>query len=212
VLTDPPYNISSDFEAKFPDRGSISHDFGDWDDGSIQPKDWVPEAERVLTDNGVLIAFYDNRNIHQLISAVHEAGLELRQKLYWHKKNPVPQLYGVKWQEAVEEAVIATKNRGDGHHFIDRHGQRHNVIQTPICSNSEREGHPTQKPEELFRTIIKWWSQPGDKVLDPFMGTGTTCVTAKQLDRHYIGIEQQQEHVETAHTRLQQTNLHRYGE
>jgi DNA modification methylase len=147
--------------------------------------------------------------MHQLISTVTEQGFEFRQKLYWHKSNPVPQLYGVKWQEAVEEAVIATQNTGDGHHFQSQRGQHHNVINTPLCSRSERRDHPTQKPVELFRTIIKWWTEPGDTVLDPFAGTGTTLAAAKQLGRQYIGIEKQPKHVQTARNRLHQKSLHR---
>lgn len=208
VLTDPPYNISSDFTAEFSERKDISHDFGDWDYGEIQPQDWVPEVSRVLKDNGVLISFYDNRKIHHLIQAVEDNGLEIRQKAYWHKNNPVPQIYGVKWQEAVEELVIATVNTGKGHHFQNQRGQRHNVIKEPICSKEERRGHPTQKPESIIRPLIKWWSNKGDTVLDPFAGTGTTCTVAQQLGRHYIGIEKQQKHIDTAINRLKQRSLH----
>lgn len=212
LLTDPPYNIAPSFQAEFPERNPMPDQFRDWDDGTVQPEDWIPQAARVLTRNGVLIAFYDNREMYQVLSAVDNQGLEFRQKIYWHKKNPVPQIYGVKWQEAVEEAVVATANTGKGHHYQNQRGQHHNIIETPICGNAERQGHPTQKPKALFRPIIKWWSQTDDIVLDPFNGTGTVCVVAQELGRHYIGIEQQEKHVQTARERLSQKSLHNYSQ
>lgn len=210
VLTDPPYNISTDFTIEFSDRSTISHDFGEWDHDKIFPPEWVPAVVRTLTDTGVFVSLYDNRTIHQLVRVLEAEGLELRQKAYWHKQNPTPQIYGVKWQEAVEELVVATRNEGRGHHFRAERGQRHNVVTTPICQGSERHDHPTQKPKRLFRPFIQWWSEPGDVILDPFAGTGTVCVVAQELGRHYIGIEQQEAYVETARHRLEQQSLHQY--
>ncbi|GCF16243.1 hypothetical protein Harman_41780 [Haloarcula mannanilytica] len=207
ILTDPPYNISSDFEISFDDRKDISHDFGDWDYGQVQPSDWIGKATRVLTDTGVFISMYDDLNMGRMISSLRQQGLEIREKVYWHKDNPVPQFHGVKWQRAVEEMVVATVNEGEGHHFQANRGQRHNVIKTPICQGRERRNHPTQKPRELFRPIIKWWTTPGDILLDPFTGTGTIPVVAQEHGRHYIGIEQNKKYVKTARKRLSQTSL-----
>ena len=208
MLTDPPYNISTDFEAQFEDRENISHNFGEWDHDRIHPEDWIPEIKRTLKQNGAVISFYDNRRMHQLLSAMRNTGLKIRQKVYWHKTNPVPQIYGVKWQEAVEEAAIATANTGKGHRFQEQKGQHHNVIREPVCSQSERRDHPTQKPESVIRTLIKWWSGEEDTVLDPFAGTGTTCIAAQQLGRNYIGIEKQHKHVKTARKRHSQRSLY----
>lgn len=207
VLTDPPYNISTEFELQFSERGSISHCFGEWDDGTVRPSDWVSEAARVLSETGVLLSFYDNRSMSELIEAVEDAGLEVRQKGYWHKSNPVPQFFGVKWQEAVEEFLIATVNTGKGHNFREDKGQRHNVVQTPTQGRAGNTGHPTQKPEELISVLIQWWSDQGDLVVDPFAGSGTICVVAQQLGRQYIGIEARQEYVEICRKRLHQQSL-----
>lgn len=212
VVTDPPYNIAADFQVAFPERDPMPEQFRDWDDGSMQPGDWIPQAARVLTETGVLIAFYDNRQMHRLLAAVDDHGLEFRQKIYWYKQDPIPQMHGVKWQEAVEEAVVATANTGKGHHYQQHRGQRHNVIEAFTISSAERKDHPTQKPKALFRPIINWWSQPGDIVLDPFAGSGTVCVVAQQLGRHYIGIERQAEYVHAARKRLAQTSLHNYAD
>lgn len=207
MLTDPPYNISTDFSIEFPDRSDIKHSFGEWDRDNVLPDDWVPLTVKTLTVTGTFISLYDNRNIHKLIQALKDQGLEIRQKAYWHKQNPVPQIYGVKWQEAIEELVIATVNQGRGHNFQNHLGQRHNVIETPICQGQERKNHPTQKPKKLLRPFIKWWTQPHDLVLDPFAGAGTTCKAAQELNRHYLGIEKQNKHVKTARHRLNQKTL-----
>ncbi|WP_248896101.1 DNA-methyltransferase [Haloplanus halobius] len=206
-MTDPPYNLSSDFKIEFPDRSDVGYEAGDWDDGSIQPQDWISEVVPLLKETGVVIAFYDNRKMGDVISAVRDAGLELRQKAYWHKTNPTPQMFGVKWQEAVEELIIATANQGEGHHFQEHLGQRHNVIKASVNGRGTGEDHPTQKPEELIAELIKWWSKEGDFVVDPFAGTGTTCVAAQQLGRHYLGIEIDEEYVEICRERLQQKSL-----
>ena len=129
--------------------------------------------------------------------------MTLRQKIYWHKSNPPPQAFKVKWQDAVEEMIVATKNKGQGHAFNHELGQRHNVIETPICMGNERFNHPTQKPEALFEPIIKFWSRQEAVILDPFCGTGTVCVVAKKLGRNYVGIELNPKYVELARKRLE---------
>lgn len=68
--------------------------------------------------------------------------------------------------------------------------------------NKERTGYPTQKPESLLERIIKVSSDPGDSVLDPFCGSGTTCVVAKKLGRNYIGVDEKIEAVEISRGRM----------
>lgn len=207
VLTDPPYNISSDFTISRGsdwDGNTISHDFGEWDHDEILPVEWVPQTTDKLEDNGVFISMYDSLNMHHVIEPLKKKELEIRQKIYWHKANPPPQGFGVKWQSAVEEAVVATVNEGQGHHYQKEEGQRHNVIETPLCMGHERYEHPTQKPEDFFRPIIRWWTEPGDTILDPFCGTGTVCSVAKEMDREFIGFEQDEEWTTIAQERIGQ--------
>ena len=70
--------------------------------------------------------------------------------------------------------------------------------------------HPTQKPVELCRWILEKYSNEGDTVLDPFMGSGTTAVACKQLQRNFIGFELSQKYVDIANRRLQQDTLFDY--
>ena len=64
-------------------------------------------------------------------------------------------------------------------------------ITVPFWSMAENTDHPAQKPEKLMAKLILASSNPGDVVFDPLAGSGTTCVTAKKLGRHYIGIEKE---------------------
>ncbi len=81
----------------------------------------------------------------------------------------------------------------------------HNFIETPICMGVEHlknPNHPTQKPVRVLEHCIKLASNPGDTVLDPFMGVGSTGVAARNLDRKYIGIEIDENYFRAAEKRL----------
>ena len=212
LITDPPYNISTDFKI---DRDGIdggkysgadvSHDFGDWDKDEISVEDWLPLFDSCLKDNSTVIIFYDYLKMGDLIDVMKNLDWEIRQPVVWHKKNPIPQGYAVKWQEAVEIGMIATVNEGKGHNYQKGEGQRHNVIETGLCSGNERYEHPTQKPVELFKPIFRWWTDDNDVILDPFTGTGSICVAAKEMGLNYIGIEKQSKWVDVAQRRIEQT-------
>ncbi len=207
LLTDPPYNISNDAEivrngGKFGVAKSISMNFGEWDRNVIMPNDWVPRAIETLTENGVFISFYDKRHISHLCDLLEENGCFIRHIGTWHKLNPAPQARKVKWQIAGEMFVIATKNKGTGHHYNYKEGQHHDVITTPICQGNERYDHPTQKPEALINPLIKWWSFEGDVVFDPFCGTGTIPAVAKKLGRRFIGVENDERYFSIAKARV----------
>ena len=70
--------------------------------------------------------------------------------------------------------------------------------------------HPTQKPVKLFRDIIRDFSEEGDLILDPFMGSGTTAIACKQLNRNFIGFEISKEYCDIARKRLSQANLNTF--
>lgn len=207
IITDPPYNISNDTRivrngGKFGDTTDITNDFGDWDHGTITPASWIPLATNLLTENGVFISFYDSERITDLVDALKNEGLTIRHVGAWHKTNPPPQVRKVKWQHSLELFVIATMNEGTGHHFNWEEGQRHDLIETPICMGNERLDHPTQKRLQAIEPLIQWWTFPGDKVLDPFCGTGTTLVAAQRLGREWLGIEINERYVSMAENRL----------
>lgn len=95
-----------------------------------------------------------------------------------------------------------TQKSGNGQ-LIEPLGARHNVWRNqPVFSSIERTGHPAQFPISLAADHIKSWSNPGDRVLDPFMGSGTTGVAAAALDRKFTGIEISKEYFDLAVNRI----------
>jgi DNA modification methylase len=205
VVTDPPYNISYENEiirdgGKFGIAKNINLNFGEWDKNKIFPKNYVDDFVRILKNNGVLIMFYDRLYLGLIgLYLQNKHNFKVRHIGNWIKSNPTPQARKVKWQIGSEMFIVATKNNGSGHHFNYGLGQSPDYF---ITSISFEHLHPTQKPEELIKWMINYWSFEEDIVLDPFLGSGTTAVACKQLKRNFIGIEINPEYCEIAKKRL----------
>jgi len=205
ILTDPPYNISKKDKitrngGKFRVAKDISLSFGEWDFGSVKPEDYIPEFVRVLKSSGVLVMFYDKLWLGIIgLWLQEEYGFRVRHIGSWVKSNPAPQARKVQWQSGVENFLIATKNRGAGHHFNYRLGQSPDYF---ISSVNYKHYHPTQKPLDLIKWIVSYWSFEGDLVLDPFLGAGTTMLACLELGRSCIGIEREAKYIEITKRRL----------
>lgn len=205
VLTDPPYNISKKGAsisrgALFGQGGPIKLDFGDWDYHSVVPADYIDEFVRLLGPNGVLVLFYDKLRLGGIgLYLEDKYGFQVRHIGSYVKKNPAPQARKVKWQNGVENFLVATKNKGAGHHFNYKLGQSPDYF---IRSVNYKHLHPAQKPLDLIEWIMSYWSFEGDLVFDPFLGSGTTAVAAKQLGRRCLGCDISQEYVDMANKRL----------
>ena len=201
ILTDPPYNISKHDKitrkgGKFGFAKDIKLNFGEWDFGKIKPEDYIPEFVRILKPNGVLVLFYDRLWLGVIgLWLENEFKFKVRHIGSWIKSNPAPQARKVKWQIGSEHFLIATKNVGSGHHFNYKLGQSPDYF---ITSVNYKHLHPTQKPLELFKWIVNYWSFKGDWVLDPFLGAGTTMKACLELERNCIGIEIDKNYVEIA--------------
>ena len=205
ILTDPPYNISKRDRitrrgGKFGVAKDITLNFGEWDFGKTKPEDYLPEIVRVLKPNGVLVMFYDKLWLGIIgLWLQEEFGFRVRYIGSWVKRNPAPQARKVKWQNGVENFLIATKNEGSGHHFNYKLGQSPDYFVTSV--NYEHL-HPTQKPLDLIEWIISYWSFEGDLVLDPFLGSGTTMKACLELNRNCIGIEISEDYCNIVKKRL----------
>jgi site-specific DNA-methyltransferase (adenine-specific) len=211
VVTDPPYNVS--VKGKTINRGknsifqggNINLDFGEWDHGKVEWTDFIDEFARVITDVGVLVIFYDRLYLGSI-------GLYLQDKYEFQvrhignyiKTNPAPQARKVNWQIGSEMFLVATKNKGTGHHFNYRLGQSPDYF---MRSNNYEHLHPTQKPLDLMEWIVKYWSFDGDTILDPFMGSGTTGVACVQTGRNFIGMEIDPGYFEIARKRIEQAQM-----
>lgn len=191
ILTDPPYNIAqySTGNIDLPGRSALNNDLGKWDLADIDPKEFVGDFKRILKPNGNAFIFTS----YNLIGKWHEAfdpEFDTFQFFVWHKKNPAPKIYKNGFLNSCE-LVICLWNKGHKWNFTTQ-AEMHNFIETSICTGKERlknPKHPAQKPVQLLEHFIKIASNPGDIVLDPFMGVGSTGVAAKTLGRSFIGAE-----------------------
>lgn len=212
ILTDPPYNVSRSGKVGRIERrgvrpdGTSSHreirrDFGEWDH-EWDPAPFLGEARRLLRPGGSLVAFTSEF----LFAPYLCSGLDHRSLLYWRKSNPAPN-FRSQVVRAVEMAVWQTQG---GAWTFNAGGYRPNVWEGPIVSgysvvnNGEARVHPTQKPLWLMREWIQLFSNPGDLIVDPFMGSGTTLRAAADLGRRAIGIELDEGYCAAAIERLRQ--------
>lgn len=206
ILTDPPYEISrsSNFANGKPsgrnvDRFRISIDFGDWDqNGSFDIKQFVSDSYRVLKDGGYFVCFYDIWKITELANALTECGFKQLRFIEWVKTNPVPINSKVNYlTNAREIALCATK----GSNCVFNSEYDNGVYSYPICHDKDR-FHPTQKPIELIKDIIKKHTNEGDIVLDACAGSGTTGVASLKTNRHFICFELNEEYYKQASKRI----------
>lgn len=212
ILTDPPYNVSERDKRATTTVGrlkrkdgtfrAVTKDFGEWDHG-WDPTTFLAESARVLEPGGSLFSFTSEHLMGDYLASA----LDHRNLVYWRKPNPAP-AFRQHYVRAVEMAVWQTKG---GKWTFNEGGYCPNVIEgIPIVSgfstvnNGEPRIHPTQKPVALMALLVDRHSKPGDLVLDPYMGSGTTLVAAKRLGRRSIGIEQQERYCEIAANRLAQ--------
>ena len=222
VITDPPYNVSKrsgranttigKVKRKHTIHGArrdgsslyrdIVRDFGDWDH-AWDAAPFLVEAKRLIRQGGSLIAFTSEF----LFAPYLESGLDHRSLLFWHKSNPAPNFRG-QVVRSIEMAVWQTQG---GKWVFNAGGYRPNVWSGPningwMCENTaEKREHPTQKPEWLIKTWVDVFTDPGETILDPFAGSGTTLVAAKMLGRKAIGIELEERWCEVTAKRLEAT-------
>jgi len=216
VLTDPPWMISSSVvihrsmnPIKYRAKKSIVLDFGPWDHFESEEEywrfteGWLSECARVLKDRGHLITFFDLNKVTPLIEMARRHGLVMRQHLFWLKENPVPRARKVDFMVALEHACWFTKGSKSGATFHYELGQQANYVRAPLPNNPRY--HPTQKPVQVLEVWIRYLSDPGDVVLDPMCGSGSTLVAARRTGRRFIGIEIYPRYCEIARRRVSET-------
>ncbi len=223
VFADPPYNLQLEGELLRPNNTRVDGVDDEWDRfASFEAYDqftraWLAEAQRVLKPTGTLWVIGSYHNIFRVGAALQDLGFWILNDIVWRKTNPMPNFRGRRFTNAHETMIWAAKGQGEkGYTFnydamkaLNEELQMRSDWVLPICSGGERlkdgkgqKAHPTQKPEALLHRVILASSNPGDVVLDPFFGTGTTGAVAKRLGRRYIGIEQNAQYAALAEKRL----------
>ena len=192
IITDPPYNISKDHNFNTMQNPRVGTDFGKWDRGEFDLYSWIPRFSKLLDKNGSIIIFCSYRYISSLIEACEsiEAGLNVKDVLVWQKSNPMPRNVKRRYVQDMEFALWAVKKEAKWtfNKPIDVPYLR-GMFQSSTVSGKEKLGHPTQKSIKLMEKLIEIHTNPGELILDPFMGSGTTGDAAIRLNRKFIGIE-----------------------
>lgn len=222
VFADPPYNLQLRQELYRPNQTRVDGVDDDWDQfaGGFAEYDaftraWLAGCRRVLKDTGTLWVIGSYHNIFRVGTILMDLGFWVLNDVIWRKTNPMPQFRGVRFTNAHETLIWAQPRRGARYTFnyaalkaLNDGLQMRSDWELPICGGAERlkvdgvKAHPTQKPEALLTRVLLASSQPGDVVLDPFFGTGTTGAVAKRLGRRWLGIERDAGYAALARARI----------
>ncbi len=224
-FADPPYNLQLENELYRPNRTKVDAVDEDWDQfESMEAYDrfteaWMAQVRRVLKPNGTLWVIGTYHNIYRVGRVLMDLGFWILNDVVWVKSNPMPNFRGVRFTNATETLIWAVRDRErKDYTFNYEHMKRYNdgkqmrsdwFIQAPLCTGEERirdadgqKVHSTQKPEAVLRMVVEASTNPGDLVLDPFVGVGTTAAVCKKLGRRCIGIEIEERYVRIARQRL----------
>jgi len=222
IFADPPYNLQLRNELWRPNNTKVDAVDEPWDQfDSFEAYDrfthaWLSACQRVLKDTGTIWVIGSYHNIYRVGTILQDLGYWILNDVVWIKTNPMPNFRGVRFTNAHETLIWAQKRRGAKYIFNHRAMkalnddlQMRSDWVLPLCVGKERirvngsKAHATQKPEALLYRVILSSTNPGDVVLDPFFGSGTTGAVAKALGRHWIGIEQDVEYIRIAEKRLE---------
>ncbi len=223
IFADPPYNLQLGGDLHRPDNSKVSAVTEEWDQiGSFDNYDlftwkWLEAARRVLKDDGAIWVMGSYHNIYRVGGILQDIGFWFMNDVIWRKSNPMPNFKGTRFTNAHETLLWCLKSREQKKYkfnykamkMLNDDVQMRSDWNLPICNGHERlkdenghKVHPTQKPQSLLHRVLLATTDPGDVVLDPFFGTGTTGTVAKMLGRHYIGIEQDRAYAKAARTRI----------
>jgi modification methylase len=211
VFADPPYNLQLEKALLRPNNTVVDGVDDAWDkfssfaDYDRFSRAWLAECRRILKPDGAIWVIGSYHNIFRLGTALQDLGFWVQNDIVWRKTNPMPNFRGKRFTNAHETLIWAGRDAKARVTFnyeamkaLNDDLQMRSDWLFPICSGPERlkdgagrKAHPTQKPEALLSRILLASSNPGDLVLDPFFGTGTTGAVAKRLGRRWLGIERE---------------------
>src|SRR5712671_2261598 len=222
VFADPPHNRQPGGELLRPNHSRVDGVEEDWDrfagfaDYDRFTRAWLAEARRVLKPDGALWVIGSYHNIYRIGAILQDLGFWVLNDIVWRKTNPMPNFRGRRFTNAHETLLWCATSREARYTFnyeamkaLNDELQMRSDWLIPLCGGPERlrdpegrKAHPTQKPEALLHRILLASTRPGEIVLDPFFGTGTTGAVAKRLGRRFIGIERDPAYVALARRRI----------
>jgi len=223
VFADPPYNLQLGGDLLRPDNSKVDAVDDDWDKFSdfaaydAFTRAWMAECRRVLKPEGTIWVIGSYHNVFRLGTAIQDLGFWVLNDVVWRKSNPMPNFKGTRFTNAHETLIWAARSRDqkrytfnyDALKAFNEDVQMRSDWTLALCTGEERikgedgkKAHPTQKPEALLHRVLLAASKPGDVVLDPFFGTGTTGAAAKRLGRRWVGIERDETYAKVAEDRI----------
>ncbi|MBE0684154.1 MAG: site-specific DNA-methyltransferase [Anaerolineales bacterium] len=225
IFADPPYNLQLQNDLYRPNHSKVDavnnkwdkfSSFKDYDEFSIK---WLRASQRVLKETGTIWVIGSYHNIYRVGAIMQDLGFWILNDVIWLKTNPMPNFRGVRFTNAHETMIWAQKQQGTRYTFnhkamkaLNDDLQMRSDWVIPLATGKERlktngtKAHPTQKPEGLLYRVLLSSTNPGDVVLDPFFGSGTTGAVAKKLGRNFIGIERDKKYIKVAQKRIDSVN------
>ena len=223
IFADPPYNLQLKGDLHRPDNSRVDAVDDAWDQFESFKvydkftREWLKEAKRLLKPNGAIWVVGSYHNIFRVGAEIQNQGFWIQNDVIWRKTNPMPNFRGKRFTNAHETLIWASKDENAKPTFnyealkaLNEGTQMRSDWTMPICTGHERlkdeagdKAHPTQKPEGLLHRVLIGTTNPGDVVLDPFFGTGTTGAVAKMLGRNFIGIEREESYRKVAKKRIE---------
>ncbi len=224
VFADPPYNLQLGSKTLYrPEDQTAARAVRDSWDSFDSPeqydeftRQWMAECKRVLKPNGSMWTIGSYHNIFRVGTILQDMGFWILNDIVWVKTNPMPNFRGTRFTNAHETLIWATPTKTGKYTFnyetmkkLNGGNQMRSDWDLNICLGEERVKdsngkslHNTQKPLDLLHRVILASTKPGDIILDPFMGSGTTAAAAIELGRQFIGIEREQVYVDAARQRI----------
>lgn len=216
IFADPPYNLQLQNDLHRPNMTKVDAVNDRWDKfESFEVYDtftlnWLTACKRILKPTGTIWVIGSYHNIFRVGKIMQDLGFWILNDVIWIKTNPMPNFRGVRFTNAHETLIWASareraKYTFNHHAMKELNGEKQMRSDWWLLSpatHSERikdqngdKAHSTQKPQDLLFRVILSSSKPGDIVLDPFFGSGTTGAVAKMLHRNWIGIEKEEKYI-----------------
>jgi modification methylase len=224
IFADPPYNLQLNRELWRPNNTKVDAVDDGWDKfASVEEYDcftraWLTAAKRLLAENGTIWVIGTYHNIYRVGAILMDLGYWILNDIVWIKANPTPHMNGVRFCNAHETLLwarptVSSETRYTFNYKAMKAGNEDKQMRSdwyfPVCQGDERltvdgeKAHTTQKPEALLHRVITSTSKPGDVILDPFCGTGTTATVAKRLGRNFITIDREPAYIDVARARIE---------
>lgn len=212
IITDPPYNIGLFMHERNTNLKKMRDNqfaYAGWD--NMDYKDWkknmskfLAQCARVMKKKGALIIFMSVLKVADIIKLATKLGFYYKTTGVWHKTNPMPRNMNLQFVNSTE-CWIYFIFKGTSGTFNNSGRVKHDFLESSVCPNSEKTygKHPTQKPLKILEELIACVTNPNDIVLDPFMGSGSTCLASAKMGRKYIGVELDGNYFNVAKSRVE---------